>query len=97
MKPETYLRRKILLMLRNEFPQAWVYHPADRFVSGVPDFLICLRGFFVAMEVKTSTGHVSKLQRFTLDKITGARGIAVVVRSVDEARKHLTAVGEVVS
>jgi hypothetical protein len=89
MKPETVLRRKILVMIKAEFPGIWIYHPADRWLSGVPDFIICWRGFFVAIEVKTPVGRVTKLQRHILNKIKEAHGVAAEVRSVDEARKVL--------
>ena len=94
MNPETYLRRKIFIMLKNEFPCAWVYHPTDLWRSGVPDFLICHRGYFIAIEVKTPKGSVSRLQHYTLEKIKGASGIIGVARSVEEARKIMREISE---
>ena len=89
MKPETALRRRIHDMIKRQFPSAWIYHPAFILQSGVPDFLICYRGVFIGMEIKTTIGVVSKLQFYVLDMIKEAGGIGCVVRSVAEAQKIL--------
>ena len=57
--------------------------------AGVPDLVCCYRGQFVAMEVKTPTGRVSRLQVYNLEKILRAGGYGAVVRSVDDARALL--------
>lgn len=55
--------------------------------NGVPDLLVCYRGYFVALEVKKPIGGVvSKLQRIEIRRIQRAKGIAEVVTSVDEVR-----------
>ncbi len=92
MNPETYLRHKIHLMIRTEFPDTFIFHPSFILVSGIPDFLICYRGYFIGIEVKTPKGHLSRLQQYILDKIKKAGGSSFVVRSVDEARKCLTSI-----
>ena len=57
--------------------------------SGVPDILFCLKGHFCAIEVKTSKGRVSELQKWNLEQISKSGGIAFVARSVDEVREAL--------
>lgn len=57
--------------------------------AGVPDLLCCYRGQFVAMEVKTPSGRVSRLQEYNIEKILRAGGYGGVVRSVDDARALL--------
>ena len=54
--------------------------------AGIPDIIACIDGRFVAFEVKTSTGKISKLQEITIEKINKADGIACVVRSVDQVK-----------
>ena len=54
--------------------------------AGVPDILCCYKGRFIAFEVKTEKGRVSKLQKAVIEKINRAGGIAVVVRSVGEVK-----------
>jgi hypothetical protein len=92
MKSETYLRLKICTVLKREFPEIWIFHPAFILRSGVPDLLICYRGHFIALEVKTMVGKTSKIQDYVLTQIRNARGIAYVVRSVDDVRKVLTGI-----
>ena len=47
--------------------------------AGVPDFLICLRGRFVAIECKAEGGKPTKLQAQHLERIREAGGVAVVI------------------
>ena len=89
MKPETYLRRRICDMIRREFPDAWVYHPAFMLRAGLPDLFICYRGRFIGLEVKTPIGTINPLQRYTLDEIKRCGGVGEFVRSVDEVRNVL--------
>jgi hypothetical protein len=52
--------------------------------AGLPDIICCISGRFVAFEVKTPIGRLSKLQEVTLGKINAAGGKAYKVTSVDE-------------
>src|SRR5688572_7742758 len=55
--------------------------------AGVPDLLVCYRGFFVALEVKKPVGGVtSKLQRIELRRLHKAGAHGGVVTSVEEVR-----------
>jgi hypothetical protein len=47
--------------------------------SGVPDFLICNRGGFIAIEAKAGKGKTTALQESHLAKIRDAGGIALVI------------------
>ena len=47
--------------------------------AGVPDILACVRGRFVAIEVKASTGKPSELQLYNVRQIRQAGGIAIVL------------------
>jgi hypothetical protein len=48
-------------------------------IRGTPDFLLCVRGRFIAIELKAEeTGEPDALQRFNLNKITRAGGIGIV-------------------
>lgn len=54
--------------------------------AGIPDLIICYKGNFIGLEVKTDTGRATDLQLATIRKIQRAGGIAGVVRSVDEVK-----------
>ena len=68
----------------------WKEHGGQYGTAGIPDIICCYRGRFVALEAKTDTGKVTKLQEITLRQITEAGGIAAVVRSVDDVKRIIT-------
>lgn len=47
--------------------------------EGVPDLLVCCKGFFIGIELKNETGHPSDLQLWNIDKIRKAGGLAMVL------------------
>ena len=54
--------------------------------SGVPDFLICMQGRFIAVEAKAGTNKPTALQEMHLDRIRAKGGIALVI---NETNYHL--------
>jgi hypothetical protein len=67
----------------------WKEHGGVYSQSGIPDLIVCLKGRFIAFEVKTEKGKVSALQEITLRRIRKAGGIAEVVRSVEDVKAVL--------
>ena len=59
--------------------------------SGVPDFLVCLRGRFIGIECKANGGKPTALQEKNLDDIRKNNGIAFVVdeNNVGDLREWL--------
>ena len=60
--------------------------------SGIPDIIVCYKGKFVAFEVKTEKGKLSKLQEMTIAKIQKANGMAFKVTSLEEVKEILKGV-----
>lgn len=60
-------------------------------LAGVPDLLVCYKGFFVALEVKTpkTQNNLSPRQRHSIAMISEAGGVAAVVWTVDQATQLL--------
>ncbi len=56
--------------------------------SGVPDFLCCYNGFFLAVEAKAGKGKTTALQDANIERIRVARGVALVI---NETTLHLLA------
>lgn len=54
--------------------------------SGSPDVICCFKGLFIALEVKTEKGIVSKLQEYHQKEIIKSGGIALIVKSVDDVK-----------
>lgn len=48
--------------------------------SGVPDFLCCVNGKFVAIEAKAGKGTTTALQDKNLREIEGAGGVTLVIK-----------------
>ncbi len=57
--------------------------------AGTPDVVACLKGKFVAIEVKQPGGVVSALQAAHIELIKKAGGIAFVSYSLEETKKYL--------
>lgn len=58
--------------------------------SGVPDFLCCINGMFLAIEAKAGKGKTTALQDAHIDKIRTNGGAAVVINETN--LDHLTAI-----
>ncbi len=65
---------------------AWKEHGG---IAGIPDIIACVNGRFIALEVKTPVGKLTKLQESTIEKILVSGGVAEVVHSVDKVRAVL--------
>ena len=77
--PEKRFENKIKDML-DEHGAWWVKYFANRNTkSGIPDILACVNGEFLAIEVKSDTGHPSELQLHHVDNIRNAGGLAFIV------------------
>ena len=68
---------------------AWKEHGGMYGTAGLPDIIVCYRGRFVAFEVKTPSGKLTKLQEITLTKIKAAKGEAFKVTSVEDVKSIL--------
>ena len=79
MTPEAKVKRKIKDVLHEL--GAWYAMPMGTGYghSGIPDFLICMNGVFIAIEAKAGKGTTTALQERELRRITDAGGIALVV------------------
>ena len=51
--------------------------------AGIPDLLVCCNGYFMGVELKSSRGKATDLQKASLKKITHANGIGIVLHPAD--------------
>ena len=78
---ETQFQRKVQTFLRSQNIWHLKYWGGGQFTkAGVPDLICCVNGQFVAIELKTDTGRLSKLQEYNLAKIKESGGQALVLR-----------------
>ena len=78
---------RYLKSLPNTF--CWKQHGDAYSQSGIPDIICCFNGIFVAFEVKTTNGRLTKLQEVTMAKIREAKGYAFKVTDVEEVKYYL--------
>ena len=92
MKEKT-ITNQILKYLKSE-PECFAFkeHGGMYSTAGIPDIICCYRGKFVAFEVKTLTGKLSKLQEITIKRINEAGGMAIKVTSLQEVKNVLEGV-----
>lgn len=64
----------------------WKEHGGMYGTAGLPDIICCIGGRFVAFEVKTASGRLTKLQEATIRKIQDAKGQACKITSVEEVK-----------
>lgn len=77
-KPESNFKIIVIKFLKT-FSNIWFVKISQVATRGTPDFLICLNGVFVAIELKASVkSKISELQKYNLSKIDKACGVAIV-------------------
>ena len=59
--------------------------------SGVPDFLCCAYGYFIAIEAKAGKGTTTALQEKNLTNVREAGGVALVINETNlhEIEEHI--------
>jgi len=80
-KPESIFAEQVDKDLKKTFGDKVFFENIQQVVkAGTPDRLCCIKGHFVALELKTEEGRLSKIQKLKLAKITNAGGLAYVVK-----------------
>lgn len=97
MTPEGKVKARITALLKSYKP-VWYFMPvAGEFGQcGVPDYIICANGAFVAVEAKAINGRLTPLQTLQLTGVQAANGLQLVVRddaSLDVLERHLLMMG----
>lgn len=91
MTPEAKVKKQIRAILEAE----GVYYAMPMGTgygnSGVPDFLCCVAGTFMAIEAKAGTGKTTALQDEHIAQIKAAQGVALVIneKNIDELVRML--------
>lgn len=65
------------------------FHGTAKTRAGVPDRLVCYRGYFVAVEVKQPGKKPTPIQQFEIDRIKESGGIAIVATDTDAVAEVL--------
>lgn len=90
-KDETVIQDKIIDYLKEHHILHWRMSGASN-MAGFPDLLLCVRGRFVALEIKTPVGKPTLQQMKVIGDIAKAGGIAHLVSDVFQVRDLLVAI-----
>lgn len=79
MKNEAHVKEAVKALCRKHGAYFYMPVPTGYGRMGVPDFLICHRGRFIAVETKFGGRKPTALQEKEIDAIVAAKGDAIVV------------------
>lgn len=77
-KPETLFKERVFKDL-DTLPNCWYEKIQQVTIRGTPDILLCIKGKFIAIELKTEDGKLDALQSYKLTKIQKAGGWSYTV------------------
>lgn len=79
-KPETLFAEKFDRILKDIYGhEIVIFNIQQKTRRGDPDRLICIRGTFLAVELKVQGGRLAPLQNLKLKEVRLARGLALVI------------------
>lgn len=79
-QPETLFKQKVKGLLKETFGEKiWICKVQQVAKKGDPDLLFCLRGKFIAWELKVGKNKATKLQQHELNSIIKAEGWVGVI------------------
>lgn len=84
---EAVVQKWVREQLEKEYGDLMVYikYPAGQYSTrGVSDLIFCIVGQYVAIEVKTETGKLTKLQKRFGDNVIKAGGIFYTIYGKDD-------------
>ena len=91
--PESKVKDKIKKILKAKGIYYAMPHGAGYGNAGVPDFLCCVRGYFLAIEAKAKGGKPTALQVRNMDDIRKAGGVSLVVDEPEPPIRKVIAEG----
>lgn len=78
MKPETRFRVNSVVPFLKKLPGIFIQPIQQLAFVGSPDFILCIRGRFVALELKSKGCTPRPLQDYLLEQIQKAGGVRIV-------------------
>jgi Holliday junction resolvase len=79
LTPEKKVKNQCVEILKEH--EAYYFFPAANGLgrAGIPDIIVCLHGYFIAIECKAGKGKTTALQDRELQRIRNAGGVALVI------------------
>ena len=82
---EAKLKTALIKKLRQKYQGCFIRKISDRWQSGLPDLFLLWNGAGIWIELKTETGVVSDIQKYTIRAMREQGGNVFICRSVAEA------------
>lgn len=79
MTPEAKVKKKVKQILDDLGCYHFSPQTGGYGKSGVPDIIACYKGLFIAIECKAGKNTLTALQKYNMDLITQANGLAIVI------------------
>ena len=99
--PEGAVKSWIKAQILKKYPDSYIYvtHIGQYGKRGVPDLVMCIKGLFVTVEVKTIKGTLTELQALEGRRIEKAGGIWACIygRNEDALEELYETIEEVLS
>lgn len=93
MTPEQGIKREVKRWLESHGAY-WCMVQGGAFSKpGDPDIVACVKGRFVAVEAKSSSGRRSEAQEICARRVAEAGGLAVLARSAEDVERALAGAG----
>lgn len=92
-KPETLIQDKVVDYLNERRILHWRMSGATN-LAGFPDLLLCYKGHFVALEIKTDDGAPTEQQLKVIKDINKNGGFGLIVKSVEDVEVALKMIWE---
>lgn len=85
MTPEAKVKKNVKEVLDSYAGSVWYFMPVGGMFgrSGVPDFIACVEGQFVAIETKAGKNKPTALQELAMSKLRLAGGMTVVINETN--------------
>lgn len=79
-KPETEFKNQKVIPFLKSLKNCWYTVIQQKSIRGTPDILLCVKGYFIAMELKKDEkAPIALIQSHTLELIRNANGMGMVV------------------
>lgn|SRR5574343_808509 len=94
-KMESSLQSKIIKYLKEN--GCYVVKVVTATRAGVPDILACYNGMFIGIEAKLNPKDITELQKYNIDKIKEAGGVALCISNMEQVYRLMLELNKVVS
>ena len=86
-KQETKLQKKVQDYIESIGGYCFKVHGSAYMKSGIPDVIVCYKGYFIGIECKIGKNKMSSLQEEHRDMIVRAGGIHILAYKLDDVKQ----------